>query len=59
LRKYKKDKETGRMMIRHSFLDEWLDLEDHIDEMRKESMKKSKTFKEKLKEKAIKALKEI
>ena len=56
---YKKDKETGRMMVKLSFLDEWIDLENYIKELRDESKIKSKTFKEKLKDKAIKALKEI
>lgn len=59
MRQYKKDKETGRMMVRHRILDEWEDLENHIEIMRKESKKKSKTWKDKLKSKAIKKIKEI
>ena len=59
MRQYKKDKESGRMMVRHSILDEWEDLENHIETMRKESKKKSKTFKEKLKGGLIKKIKEI
>jgi len=58
MRKYKKDDE-GRILVKLSFLDEWIDLENYIDTLKKESRKKKKTFKEQLKEKAIKALKEI
>jgi len=59
MRKYKKDKETGKMLVKLSLLDEWIDLENYIETLKKESRKKKKTFKEKLKAKAIKKLKEI
>ena len=58
MRKYKKD-EDGRMLVKLSLLDEWIDLENYIDTLKKESRKKKKTFKDQLKAKAIKALKEI
>ena len=59
MRKYKKDKESGRILVKLSLLDEWIDLENYIETLKKESRKKKKTFKEKLKAKAIKKLKEI
>ena len=59
MRKYKKDKETGRMLVKLSLLDEWIDLENYIKQMRKEALEGSKTFKEKLKEGLLKKIKEI
>jgi len=55
---YKKD-EKGKLMIKLAFLDEWEYLEDYIKRIRKEAKKKSKTFKEKLKEGLLKKIKEI
>jgi len=59
MRKYKKDKETGKMLVKLSLLDDWIELENYIETLKKESKKKKKSFKDQLKEKAIKALKEI
>ena len=55
---YKKG-ENGKLMIKPALFDEWEYLEDYIKRIRKEAKKKSKTFKEKLKEGLLKKIKEI
>lgn len=59
MRKYKKDKETGKMLVKLSLLDEWIDLENYIETLKKESKKKKKTFKDQLKNGLLKKIKEI
>ena len=58
MRKYKKD-EDGRVLVKLSLLDEWIDLENYIETLKKESKKKKKTFKDQLKHGLIKKIKEI
>jgi len=52
-------KEGGKYWIKSGMFDEWEPLEDYIKKIRKEAKTKSKTLKDRLKETAIKKIKEI
>ena len=59
MRQYKRDEKTGKILVKEGLLGEWVDLDKHISNMRKEAKERSKTFKDKFKTKLIKKIKKI
>jgi hypothetical protein len=52
-------KKDGKYWIKPGMFDEWEPLNDYCKRIKKEAVDKSKTWKEKLKAKAIEKIKEI